>query len=518
MSDAHQYSKLGGATIAYHQSSQNPIQLSVTSPHACPKHVVVSETIAGCQAAGCQMSHTQHFCKVCGDTNANHRSSQCPTNVGVASQNAGCRGGRSYPEKKDTEQYVHKSSATRQQIQYTRGSQDEVYARLPNFDYRWSSVVASLKKLQLTAMRGLYNVKEIFSDIFLSFRQNDCDALIRTIDELDLSELQNLLLKVLPFMAELAIEVGSFFPNVDALPLLMQKTRSFCDLTQQQCCCLLSLAFFDAFPEPASQELHKTFSLRFLLATQMEKLKCVLCYFCTMQKRKEVDPMWGMKKIRFVRKTATVTKDVLLNSPHKLILPDISTQGCIESCDGHLQADFANEAIGGGVLGTGLVQEEIRFSVCPECLVSILLCDRMEETDAIVIIGADRFCNYSGYASTFKFTGAYEDCGKHEVDVNGLINIQLVAFDALPVSHNPKVQYQEDCILRDIVKLHAALCYDNNHDFEGQNSLKPFATGNWGCGAFGGDVQLKFLLQWIMSSFHGRKLRYFPFGDRGLLK
>lgn len=32
---------------------------------------------------------------------------------------------------------------------------------------------------------------------------------------------------------------------------------------------------------------------------------------------------------------------------------------------GMLQADFANKVIGGGVLGRGAVQEEIRFLICP---------------------------------------------------------------------------------------------------------------------------------------------------------
>ena len=34
-----------------------------------------------------------------------------------------------------------------------------------------------------------------------------------------------------------------------------------------------------------------------------------------------------------------------------------------------LQVDFANKFIGGGVLGHGAVQEEIRFLICPELLV-----------------------------------------------------------------------------------------------------------------------------------------------------
>lgn len=39
------------------------------------------------------------------------------------------------------------------------------------------------------------------------------------------------------------------------------------------------------------------------------------------------------------------------------------------------------------------------------------------------------------------------------------------------------------------------------------------ATGNWGCGAFGGDPHLKALIQWIAASVCGREIKYFTFGD-----
>jgi poly(ADP-ribose) glycohydrolase len=42
---------------------------------------------------------------------------------------------------------------------------------------------------------------------------------------------------------------------------------------------------------------------------------------------------------------------------------------------------------------------------------------------------------------------------------------------------------------------------------------QPFATGNWGCGVFGGDLRLKALLQWIAASRAGRTILYFPYGD-----
>lgn len=45
------------------------------------------------------------------------------------------------------------------------------------------------------------------------------------------------------------------------------------------------------------------------------------------------------------------------------------------------------------------------------------------------------------------------------------------------------------------------------------------ATGNWGCGVFGGDVQLKFVIQWLAASRGGRtEMHYFPFDKTELIK
>ena len=45
--------------------------------------------------------------------------------------------------------------------------------------------------------------------------------------------------------------------------------------------------------------------------------------------------------------------------------------------------------------------------------------------------------------------------------------------------------------------------------------LRPVATGNWGCGVFGGDPQLKAMIQWAAVSAAGRpNMMYFPFNDK----
>ena len=61
------------------------------------------------------------------------------------------------------------------------------------------------------------------------------------------------------------------------------------------------------------------------------------------------------------------------------------------------------------MLGHGCVQEEIRFSLCPEMLVSLLICEVMEPNECVVLVGCQRYSTYDGYARSFRFTGNFQD-------------------------------------------------------------------------------------------------------------
>ena len=152
-----------------------------------------------------------------------------------------------------------------------------------------------------------------------------------------------------------------------------------------------------------------------------------------------------------------------------------------------VQVDFANRRIGGHALAKGLVQEEIRFMICPELIVSILLADAMEKDDCIVITGAEMYSNYTGYGSTYKFTGAKTD----ELPRDELMRkmTQIVAMDALPYTRGRNKyldQFTAEFINRDLQKAFIA--------FNSTNPHAGIATGNWGCGAFGGNSQLKVIV------------------------
>uniref|UniRef100_A0A4W5LTE6 PARG catalytic Macro domain-containing protein n=1 Tax=Hucho hucho TaxID=62062 RepID=A0A4W5LTE6_9TELE len=65
--------------------------------------------------------------------------------------------------------------------------------------------------------------------------------------------------------------------------------------------------------------------------------------------------------------------------------------------------------IGGGVLGSGLVQEEILFLMNPELIVSRLFTEKLGDNECLFITGSQQFSQYSGYSDTFKWIGPHRD-------------------------------------------------------------------------------------------------------------
>lgn len=171
--------------------------------------------------------------------------------------------------------------------------------------------------------------------------------------------------------------------------------------------------------------------------------------------------------------------------------------------------DFANKFIGGGVLKYGAVQEEIRFLINPELLVSMLFMEKMKSNEAIIITGCERYSNYTGYGDTLKFLSDHRDTTDR--DAMGRRQTEIVAIDALPYYKDSFVQFSTHCIKRELNK---AFCgFSTDEEFPSS-----IATGNWGCGAFGGNLELKSIIQLLAAVESRRNLVYFTFGDYDLME
>uniref|UniRef100_A0AAQ5XLH2 poly(ADP-ribose) glycohydrolase n=1 Tax=Amphiprion ocellaris TaxID=80972 RepID=A0AAQ5XLH2_AMPOC len=291
---------------------------------------------------------------------------------------------------------------------------------------------------------------------------------------LEHSEVQHLFGVVLPAMVDLALSA----PRLCTMPIPLLKSRMNHSLTlsQEQIACLLANAFFCTFPRRNSRKSEQSISLVFYSCNK-------ICLFSPI-------------KSLFTQLTRL----------------HITCEGTIED-DGYgmLQVDFANRLVGGGVTGHGLVQEEIRFIINPELIVSRLFTEAMEYNECLIITGTEQYSKYSGYAESYKWKESYKD--ETPRDNWQRRCTEIVAMDALKYRHFLE-QFLPEKMTRELNKAYCGF-YRNNAN---SKHLSAVATGNWGCGAFGGDTRLKALIQFMAAAEAGRDVAYFTFGDAQLMR
>ncbi|XP_077468620.1 poly(ADP-ribose) glycohydrolase [Stigmatopora argus] len=324
-------------------------------------------------------------------------------------------------------------------------------------------------------------------------------------------EVQHLYEAVLPSMVKLALSA----PRLCTMPIPLLKSRMNHSLTmsQEQIACLLANAFFCTFPRRNSRkseycnypEINFYRLFEGSSSRKIEKLKTLICYF----RRVSQNRPKGL--VTFTRQTI----DTLPNwesCQTELTRLHITCEGKIED-DGYgmLQVDFANRFVGGGVTGHGLVQEEIRFIINPELIVSRLFTEALEHNECLIITGAEQYSRYSGYAETYKWDECYND--ETPRDDWQRRCTEIVAIDALKYKHFLE-QFVPEKMTRELNKAYCGFFRNNANT----KHLSAIATGNWGCGAFGGDTRLKALIQLMAAAEAGRDVAYFTFGDAALMR
>lgn len=328
---------------------------------------------------------------------------------------------------------------------------------------------------------------------------------------LEHSELQCLFEVILPSMVDLALDA----PRLCTMPIPLLKSRMNHSLTlsQEQIACLLANAFFCTFPRRNSRkseycnypEINFYRLFEGSSPRKIEKLKTLLCYF---RKVTQTKP----------KGLVTFTRQTLNNPPNwessqtQLTRLHITCNGTIED-DGYgmLQVDFANRLVGGGVTGHGLVQEEIRFLINPELIVSRLFTEALEQNECLIITGTEQYSKYSGYAESYKWKESHKD--ETPRDDWQRRCTEIVAIDALKYRHFLE-QFLPEKMIRELNKAYCGFYRSNANS----KHLSAVATGNWGCGAFGGDTRLKALIQLMAAAEAGRDVAYFTFGDAQLMR
>ncbi|OQR76478.1 poly(ADP-ribose) glycohydrolase-like [Tropilaelaps mercedesae] len=337
------------------------------------------------------------------------------------------------------------------------------------------------------------------------------------IEEMTFSDRSAFFSTLLPGIINLALNLPTICTRPP--PLLVKGHSHSVTLSQRQVASLLANAFLCTYPRrntstrKSQYASYPTINFHTLFnrcdnhkrrICRKEKIKCLLNYF----RRITGEMPIGNLTFSRIRLRCRVGWE---ESMAKFKNAFITSKGLIED-EGHgmLMVDFANRRIGGGVLHDGCVQEEILFVIYPELIVSRLFTEALDDNEALLMTGPERFNEYRGYSDDFRWGGNVVDV--RERDGWGRRYTQVVGLDALAYYGKQQhwEQFSAEKVTRELMK---SFCGFQTPGFP----RSAVATGNWGCGAFGGDARLKFLIQWMAASRAGRPLMYFTFGDHKLM-
>eukprot|EP01083_Nonionella_stella_P089622 250122_1 len=341
--------------------------------------------------------------------------------------------------------------------------------------------------------------------------------------------------KTLPFMRDLILSMRTTFnantetdkkdddndndtdnkTNTEPMSFMNPGCNAQFEMTRGQIASILACCFFGI---PLYE--HCSFQVELSSVGTPGKLECWVRYF-DFVRQKTMDSDWFNKeKVTVWRRCLDAKECSCLEYKslvhNETVLCDfvVSEEGCIEDQSGQLHADFANQYIGGGVLEGGNVQEEIRFTVNVECVISKWLCPLpMRHNEAIIILGSQQFFDYSGYGSRFSFNGYRNNETEMffcEDKKDRLGSSVIVGIDALYL-WAPKSQIETNFMMREIAKSFVGYSISNQNI---GHKMDVVSTGNWGCGIFRGDPQLKAMLQWISITLSNRSVAYYTFNDR----
>ena len=165
----------------------------------------------------------------------------------------------------------------------------------------------------------------------------------------------------------------------------------------------------------------------------------------------------------------------------------------------------------------------------------------MTDNDSIRIDNLIKFSEYEGYGHTFKFS---KSAINKDTNLEKIKKINIIAIDASICFSQKYGTIDSEKIQRDIHKAYVGFSLifygrekpnePKNKDEKGNKAKKQknnkkektkeekleedknsISTGNWGCGAFRGDHELKFFEQWVSASFAGAKrLDYYTYGNK----
>lgn len=398
---------------------------------------------------------------------------------------------------------------------------------LPHFiKSLWTKTEPLLLQMTKTQLPNIFDFLEILN-FFISQHYHPKKSLniknfLRFIETFTPEEISYFLKTFIPLISKLALNIKDLFPN--SIKLFKQNQDSSLQFSKKQIACLISHMFLCTFHHQNSPKLPKFCNFTYLfhedetsrIQMKISKLQCFYNYLKrTLVKLPELNGLVIYQRLVFdplTHKTSQLNAEYWLKSKNALAAYSFNSKKTIEDANPELyiQTIFANKLIGGGVLSNGGLQEEIRIAISPEMLPALLLFEELEDYEAVLYLGCEKYNMINFYSDKLKYEGDFQD--KTDFDVFEKRDIAILGIDAFNFQDS-REQYRLNMILRELNK---AFIGFYGSELIKDKPRKAIATGKWGCGDFKGDFQLKLAIQWLAASECGREVHFF-FKEEDLL-
>jgi poly(ADP-ribose) glycohydrolase len=192
-------------------------------------------------------------------------------------------------------------------------------------------------------------------------------------------------------------------------------------------------------------------------------------------------------------------------------LPEASTDHSVLGLPNGACVISANKNVGFGSSGT---QEETHVGSSPEACSIVLVTPMLNDTQVLIAVGAEAMIAMKSYGRESRLDQVLEpDYDLHSAAMSIWPRRTMLFMDALELDMFDAEDHVPDLLPghvgRELRKAHTAFS-SRPHE----HGYTEIFTGLWGCGAFGGDWQIKTIIQWCAAAMNGVTLHFVCAGDQ----
>jgi len=193
-------------------------------------------------------------------------------------------------------------------------------------------------------------------------------------------------------------------------------------------------------------------------------------------------------------------------------LPEASTDPSVLGLPYGACVISANKNVGFGPSGT---QEETYVGSSPEACVAVLMMPTLKDEQVLIVEGAEATVSLKGYGREAYLDKLLEPDYDPKNAMSSIWRKRSMLFmDALELN-----MFDGEELVPDLLPGHveretrkAYTAFSSRRSYE--EGFTEIFTGLWGCGAFGGNWQIKTIIQWCAAAMSGVNLHFICAGDQ----